>query len=342
MSPSLCLSIIGGGKSTGYTGAIMIRYLTEKDVESLLTMPLALRAVEQALRDRALGRAVDVPRTRAHVPAGTLHMMQGAAPELGFVGYKAYYSARGKGTRYYLNLFDCNSGRLDAIIAASHIGLVRTGAASGVATRYLAREDAAVVGMLGAGKQAVGQLEAVCNVRAIREVRVHSRTVERAREFCALMSARLGVPLHAVPAAADAVRGADIVNVITKAATPVLAGEWLASGAHVNAAGSNALSRRELDEATVRRAGKVVVDARGTASRECGDLLPLVEQGFLQWESLPELGEVIAGRSPGRTTPEEITLYESHGMAIQDIYVGARVLALARERGIGVDLPIGD
>src|SRR5512139_4170563 len=112
----------------------MLRYLNEKDVERVLTMPLALAAVEQALKDRALQRAVDVPRVRTHVPAGTLHVMQGAAPSLGYIGFKAYYAMHGKGTRYYLNLFDCNTGRLDAIIDASFIGMVRTGAASGVAT----------------------------------------------------------------------------------------------------------------------------------------------------------------------------------------------------------------
>jgi len=320
----------------------MIRYLNEKDVEHLLTMPMALDAVGQALRDRALSRAVDVPRVRAHIPAGTLHMVLGAAPELGFIGYKAYYAMHGKGTRYYLNLFNSGSGKLDAIIDASYIGMVRTGAASGVATRFLAREDAKVVAMIGAGKQAVGQLEAVCNVREIREVRVYNRTPERAAKFCALMSPRLNVSLKVAATVAEAVHGADVINLITKSASPILAGNLLESGQHINAAGSNALSRRELDEESVRRCSRIVVDSRGTARKECGDLLPLVEKGLLDWETLPELGEVIAGRVPGRTAKEEITLYESHGMAVQDIYVGARVLALARERGIGVDLPIGE
>ncbi len=320
----------------------MLRYLNEKDVERVLTMPLALEAVEQALRDRALQRAIDVPRVRAHIPAGTLHVMQGAAPGVGYIGFKAYYAMHGKGTRYYLNLFDCESGRLAAIIDASLIGMMRTGAASGVATRYLAREDARVVGMIGAGKQAVGQLEAVCGVRAIREARVYSRNPERARAFCDAMARRLDIVLSPVPSVAAAVAGADVVNVITKASTPVLTGDLLEAGQHINAAGSNALSRRELDESAVRRAGRVVVDARGTARNECGDVLPLVERGLLQWEALPELGEVIVGRAPGRSGADEITLYESHGMAIQDIYVGARILAAAREQNIGVDLPIGD
>jgi ornithine cyclodeaminase/alanine dehydrogenase-like protein (mu-crystallin family) len=319
----------------------MVRYLTEKDVEPLLTMPLALDSVERALRDRASGRAIDVPRVRARIPAGTLHMMEAAAPELGLIGFKAYY-ATPRGTRYYVQMFDTESGKLTAIIEGSHIGMVRTGAASGVATRYLAREDACVLASIGAGKQAIGQLEAVLAVRPLREVRVYSRTPERARRFCDAMSARPGVVMKPVPSAREALAGAHVVNVITKAATPVLLGEWLEPGQHINAAGSNALARRELDEAAVRRCASVVVDARGTARNECGDLLPLVEKGLADWDALPELGEVIVGRVPGRRAADEITLYESHGMAIQDIYVAAAVLALARERNIGIDLPIGD
>lgn len=319
----------------------MVRYLREMDVERLLTMPLALEMVEKALRDRSLGRAVDVPRVRAHIPAGTLHMMEAAAPELKLIGFKAYY-ATGKGTRYFVQMFGTESGRLEAIIEGSYIGLMRTGAASGVATRYLARKEAAVVGMIGAGKQAIGQLEAVCNVRPIREARVYSRNPERARKFCGDMTARLNIAMRAVTSVEEAVRGADVINLVTKAVTPVLPGEWLEPGQHINAAGSNSLIRRELDEAAVRRCAVVAVDARGTARNECGDLLPLVEKGFLDWNTLPELGEVILGRSPGRTANDEITLYESQGMAVQDIYVGASLLGLAREQGIGVELPIDD
>jgi ornithine cyclodeaminase len=320
----------------------MIRYLSETDVRQLLTMSDALAAVERALKDRALGRAVDVPRVRTHVPAGTQHVMQAASHELRLIGYKAYYSCRGKGTRFFVHLFNMDSGALEAIMQASVLGMVRTGAASGVASRYLARKDAAVVAMIGAGKQAVGQLEAVCAVRNIREVRVYSRTEERARKFCEVMKDKIRAQLRVVPGAAEAVRGADIVNVITNAASPVLRGEWLEAGQHINAAGSNSLIRRELDEAAVERCNLIAVDSRNTAQNECGDLLPAVEKGLLQWEALPEIGEIMLERRPGRATDQQITLYESHGMAVQDLYVGARLLALARERGIGGDFPIGD
>ena len=320
----------------------MTRYIKEKEVEQILTMRKAVELVEQALRDRADGRAVDVPRVRTRTQAGTLHVMQAAAPELKLIGFKAYYSATGKGTRFFVNLFDAEGGKLIAIIEAGHLGMVRTGAASGVATRHMAREDAAVVGMIGAGKQAVGQLEAVCAVREISEVRVYSRDNQRAREFCSTMGAKLGIAMQAAATAAGAVRGADIVNVITKAATPVLEGSWLEPGQHVNAAGSNALTRRELDEAAVRRCARVVVDSRATARNESGDLLPLIENGLLDWDALPELGEVIVGRVPGRGARDEITLFESHGMAIQDLYTAKYVLDTAREKNIGVELPIGD
>ncbi len=320
----------------------MIRYLKEKDVEQLLPMADAIELVEQSLKARAEGRATDVPRVRAHVPAGTLHLLEAAAPDLNLIGYKAYFSATGKGTRFYVHLFDTETGKPTAMIEASYLGMVRTGAASGVATRHMAREDAAVVASIGAGKQAIGQLEAVCAVRKIREVRVWSRNPERAREFCAALEKKLGVEMKALADPAVAVRGADIINVITKAATPVLLGAWLAPGQHINAAGSNSLARRELDEAAVRRSTRIAVDSRATARNECGDLLPLVETGHANWDALPELGEIITGRVAGRASRDDITLYESHGMAIQDLYTGKFVLDAALSNNIGIELPVGD
>ncbi len=320
----------------------MIRYLKEKDVEQLLPMTAAVELVEQSLRARAEGRAVDVPRTRARVPAGTLHMMEAAAPELNIIGYKAYFAKPGKGARYYVHLFDTESGKPTAIIEGSVLGMVRTGAASGVATRHMAREDAAIVASLGAGKQAIGQLEAVCAVRKISEARVWSRNPERARKFCAALETKLGVKIIVIENAEDAVRGADIINVITKASTPVLLGAWLSPGQHINAAGSNSLARRELDETAVRRSTRIAVDSRNTARNECGDLLPLTETGLIDWDSLAELGEIIVGRVPGRRSKDDITLYESHGMAIQDLYTGKFVLDAALKQNIGIDLPVGD
>lgn len=318
----------------------MIRYLNEKDVRQLFTMKDAVAWVEEALKARAEGRATDMPRARTRVPQGTLHVLQASARDLNRIGYKSYYSSS-TGTRFMVHLYDMAKGPLDAMCEASQLGMVRTGAASGVATRYLAREDASIVAMIGAGKQAVGQLEAVCEVRDIKHVRVWSRKPETARKFCDALSSRLQVEMTVVESGAEAVRGAHIVNVITKAASPVLLGEWLEPGQHINAAGSNSLIRRELDQAAVRRADYITVDSRNTAKNECGDLLPLTETGLLDWETLTEIGEVITGRAPRRTSAGQITLYESHGMGIQDLYCATKLVELARAQGVGADYPIG-
>lgn len=316
-----------------------MRHLNEEDVRGLLDMDTAIERVHAALVARALGRAVDVPRERVRVPQGIQHLLQGGAPEIGVVGYKVYY-ARPGAVRYHVHLFDVATGDYLAIVEASHLGMVRTGAASGVATRVLARADSRTVGQIGAGKQGVGQLEAVCAVRPIERACVYARTREPLVAWCEEMSARLGIPVEPADSAAAAVRGADVVNVITRSATPVLEGTWLEPGQHVNAAGANALSRRELDLAAAKRCDLLAVDARGTARKECGDLLPLVEAGLADWDTLPEIGEIAAGLRPGRTRDDQVTLFESHGMALQDLYVARAVLDRALAAGVGRDLPI--
>jgi ornithine cyclodeaminase len=315
--------------------------LTESDVQKLLTMPLALQAMEEAHRALAEHRAVDVPRARIHLPQGTQHVLQAAAPELGYIGFKYYYS-RPAGRSFYVHLMRIEEGHLDAIIEAAWMSMLRTGAASGVATSHLANPDASVLGQIGAGYQGISQLEAVCRVRKIRTVKVFARNRDKLAAFCEKMSKATGVEVRPAESAEAAVRGSHVVNVITKSAEPVLKGEWLEPGQHVNAAGSNALTRREIDLAAVKKCDVVTVDGRGTARNESGDLLPAVENGHLRWETLTEIGEVIAKKAPGRTSVKQITLYESHGMGLQDLWIGAKAVALSRERGVGTDLPVGN
>lgn len=208
----------------------MVRYINEQEVAQILTMPKTVELVEAALKARAEGRAIDVQRVRARAPAGTQHILQAAAPELKLIGYKAYYSNPGKGSRYHVHLIDTDSGNLVAMIEASHLGMVRTGAASGVATKYMARENASTVGMIGAGKQAVGQLEAVCAVRKITAAKVFSRKSEKARDFCTAMSARLGIKMEAVTSAPEAVHGVDIHQRHHKSIEPGAAGRVAGTG----------------------------------------------------------------------------------------------------------------
>jgi ornithine cyclodeaminase len=318
----------------------MALLLREADVERLLTMQSTLELVERVHREYSTGQAIDVPRERTRLPKAALHILQGAVPSMGVFGYKAYTSSR-EGVRFLVYVFNAERGNLEAIVEANHLGMMRTGAAGGVAAKWLAREDAKVAGLFGAGWQAQGQLEALAAVRRLERVKVFSRTAEKLAKFCAKMRARLS--LDVVPAASteDAVKGSDIVVTITTSATPVFDGEWLAAGTHVNAAGSNSLLRREIDEATVRRAQPVVVDSRPSALKEAGDLLPALEKGRLHLGGLTELGEVIAGTRPGRTSREQITLFESQGMAMQDLVIAAHLMRLAREQGAGSEVDLG-
>jgi len=316
----------------------MALYLSEEDVKQIVTMPMALEAVEAAHRAHGQGEAIDVPRQRTRLPQAALHILQGALPGDGLIGYKAYTTSRA-GARFLIHLFDAADGNPLAVIAADYLGMMRTGAAGGVAAKWLARPDADVAGVFGAGWQAQSQIEALCAVRPIRRVRVYSRSREKLESFCLQQSQRL--PCEVVPASSpqEAVAGSAVVVTITTAATPVFDGDWLDAGTHITAAGSNSLVRREIDEAAVRRAAVVCVDARATALKECGDLLPLLEKGRLHEGQMVELGEVIAGVRPGRGDARQITLFESHGMAIQDLALARRVLDEARNRGLGMELP---
>lgn len=317
--------------------AILLR---EADIERLLTMPRAIELVERVHREYSTGNAIDVPRERSRLPKAALHILQGAVPASNVFGYKAYTSSR-EGVRFLVYAFDAQNGRLDAVIEADRMGMMRTGAAGGVAAKWLSRPDSKVVGLFGSGWQAEGQLEALAVVRKLGRVKVFSRTAEKVAKFCDKMARRLSLEVVPAASAEDAVRGSDIVVTITTSATPVFDGEWIAPGTHVNAAGSNSLLRREIDETTVRKADPVVVDSRPSAMKEAGDLLPALEKGRLHSGMLAELGEVIAGTRAGRTTPEQVTLFESQGMAIQDLAIAAEMAKLARAQGVGEELRLG-
>ena len=303
-------------------------------------MPMALELVERVHREYSTGHAIDVPRERTRLPKAALHILQGAVPSAGVFGYKAYTSSRG-GIRFLVYAFSAETGALDVIVEANHLGMMRTGAAGGVAAKWLAREDAKVAGVFGAGWQAQGQIEALAAVRKLERVKVWSRTADKLAKFCEAMRARVG--LDVVPAASpdDAVRGSDIVVTITTSATPVFSGESVDPGTHINAAGSNSLLRQEIDEATLRKCDPVVVDSRASALKEAGDLLPALEKGRLHAGMLTELGEVIAGLRPGRTSSKQTTLFESQGMAIQDLVIAAELARLARARGMGAEVDLG-
>ena len=302
-------------------------WVTEDDVTRLLTMPAAMEAVEAAMREAGQGAAVNRPRERVRMPGATRHLMGAALPSRGVIGMKCYLTVA-SGARFHLLLYSLESGELLAIMDADRLGQLRTGAASGVATRHLSRSDADTLTLFGAGWQAESQLEAIHQARPLRRAWVCTRTPGRRDEFCRRMTLRLGIPVEPADDPAAAVAESLLVTTATSAREPVLKGEWLRPGAHINAVGSNALSRREIDIETLRRSSLIVVDSREQARRESGDLLQGVERGMVQWDLLTELSEIVAGREAGRPDPEAITLFESHGLALWDVAAAARVLAL--------------
>lgn len=318
----------------------MSRYLCENEVRQLLTLPDAIEQVERAFTARALGNAFDVPRVRTRQPGGHLHILQAAAPEINFIGYKAYYIQPDRSRTSLLHMINMSQGNLEAIIQADWLGQVRTGAASALAVRTLARQDSRVLGLFGSGRHAQTQLEAISAVCSLSEVKVFGRDAERVRAFCALMTERTGLSIRPAVSREEAVKGSDIVLTITRSSTPLFDGNWIEPGQCIVAVGSNALDRREIDLQTVRRADLIVADSVQVAQHESGDLLSAYESGILYWENLADLGQVLVGARAGRTDDEQVILFESHGMALQDIYTGAHILALANKQGLGVELPI--
>ena len=311
----------------------MTLLLTEDQVEDLLDMPATLAAVEAVLRQQAEGRATNRARRRVALPKSGLNVMFAGVPEFGALGLKAYTVAR-SGARFYTMLFDPETGELLSILQSDRMGQMRTGAATGVATNYLAREDANTLGIYGAGWQAESQLEAIAAVRQLERVIVYSRREESRRRFAQKMGEKLGMDVETTHSAEEPA-AQDVVVTVTSSNEPVLHGEWLKPGTHVNAAGSNFLFKTEIDREVVKRATFVCADSREELGLEAGDLMPSLETGAIFPEAVYELGQVIVGHVPGRTSPEDITLFASQGLALEDLAAARVVYDRAVERGVG-------
>jgi alanine dehydrogenase len=321
----------------------MARLLTEADVRRVLTMPMALEGVELAFRRYGNGRAILHPRIRLLMPGRSyMHYMAAADFDAGYCGMKIYTSVPGGALRFVVALFKAETGKLVALLEADYLGQMRTGAASGLATRLMAREDARRCGILGSGLQARAQLEAVAAVRKLEEVRVYSRNAERCDAFCREMSIRLGVRVAATENSESAVREMDIVVAATSSSTPVVFGEWLTPEAHINAIGANFPQKRELDEEAVRRCGIIVVDSREQSRLESGDLIAVLGEDAGAWSAVRELSDVVTGKLAGRTHDRQVTLFKSNGVAIEDVTVAARIYEEAVKQALGQHLPFAE
>ena len=308
--------------------------LTEDEVRQLLTMEMALAAVETGLRKLALDEGVNIPRARAQTDHAMLHSMAASAKTLGYMGYKCYATSR-RGSHFHVGLYDGKTAALVALIQADYLGQVRTGAASGVATQFMARHDAAEVGIFGSGKQARTQIEAVCKVRKIRRVQVYSPNEEHRRPFADEMSVVCQCDVQPVPRPEMAAEDKDIVITATTSREPVLNGNWISEGTHLNVIGSNFLGKAEVDAVCVRRCGSIIVDSKDQARIEAGDFVQALEDGSIHWADIHELGQVIVGRYTGRAHAEDVMMFKSLGIAIEDVAVAARVYEKAKETGVG-------
>jgi ornithine cyclodeaminase/alanine dehydrogenase-like protein (mu-crystallin family) len=301
-------------------------------------MDVTLVALEAAFREWAAGRAANQPRRRV-AGGAVLATMSAALPSKGLMGFKAYTHSKA-GARFWVCLFDAADGRPRAVIEADWLGRLRTGAVSGLATKYLARPEASVMTVIGAGSQALTQVLAVAAVRRLGAVRVASRDPAHRDAFVEDLRGVLPRTIAIEPAGSirEAVDGADILTTITTAGHPIFPGEWLQAGQHLNVCGSNYPDRREIDGRVVARADLVVADDVEAARLEGGDLLLAEREGQLNWGRVHSLRDVLAGSAGGRQ-PSDVTLFKSVGLAIEDVAAGAAVLELAQARGAGQQLP---
>ena len=309
----------------------MTLYLTEAEVAELVAPADALAPVEACFERLARGVAVSEPRRRFPVPGGVFALMSAVDTELGYAGLKSYSWLPG-GTPFVVCLFDLARAELAAVIEADALGQRRTGAASGIAAKHLARAGATTLGVIGCGWQAESQVACIrAAVPTIDHVTAYCRTEPRLEAFCAKVGAE-AAESHREAAEAD------VVVTVTTSSDPVLRGEWLRPGALVCAVGANDPRRRELDNVAVQRAAFVCCDSIEDAKLESGDLIEPVAQGILDWQEVHELEDVVAGGLEGRATEDDVVLFKSNGIAAWDVAIGVFVLERARERGVGTTL----
>ena len=306
-------------------------YLSESDVESLLTPDDALAAVEESFGRLARGAVENPPRQRVRLEDGVFAVMPAVDRELGVAGLKTY-AWFPNGTPFSVWLFSVETAELLALIVTVELGQLRTGAASGVAAKHLARAGATTLGVIGCGWQAESQVQCIrAALPGVETVVAYCRTPERLQDFCARVGAEPGES-HRDPAEQD------VVVTATTSKDPVLRGEWLRPGALVCAIGANDRRSRELDNVVLERAAFVCCDSLEQAKIESGDLIEPAQTGVLDWLEVHHLHEVVAGALPGRQSDEDVLLFKSNGIAAWDLAIAHAAVARARERGAGREL----
>ena len=314
----------------------MALFLRDEEVNQCVDMAGMASAIEAMQARFGQGEAYNLPRRKIIAGGGMLSVMGGGLFYDGVLGVKTYTVVQGRYS-FQVSLYNADTGELLCYTQANRLGQLRTGATTGVAVKYLSNPEAATVGIIGTGYQAPTQLESVCRVRNIRQVKAYSRDAQRRETFAQNMTGALGVAVSAAGSGEEAVRGADVVICIAATMEPVLEGEWLSTGALAVGAGPTTWRAREVDDATLTRAGHIIVDSIEQAPVEAGDLASAADRGLLQWSKLQELRQVVAGTVQGRTGRDEIVYAKLMGTGVADVagaklaYDNARVAGLGQE-----------
>ena len=314
-------------------------FLDDTDVDTVMSMSDCVGVMEDAFNQAGDGKVWNRPRSRIRMPRGFHHLMAAYLADSEVFGLKTYTSFR-SGTRFTTMLYDSNNGDLLAMVQGPRIGQLRTGAVTGVGTKHMSRANSSTVGIIGAGFQSRGQLEGVCDVRDIEAAKIFDVSEENSQKMADEMGDSLGIQTSVAGSAEEAVTDVDIIITMTTARTPVLFGDWLKEGQHINAAGSNHWIRQEVDDNVIRKADRIVADSIEDAQIESGDLLFPIERGRVMWSAIRELSDVVCGHITGRESDQEITLFESQGVAITDVAAANFVYRKAVDQGMGQELPL--
>ncbi|MGH7771060.1 MAG: ornithine cyclodeaminase family protein [Candidatus Binatia bacterium] len=314
----------------------MALLLNHEEVCASVTMLDAIEAMEIAFREQGEGAVTQPPRLNTKAGKGWLRIGPAVMERSGWMGFKAMNLAPGHGVRYQAHLYHVANGELAAIMDAQHLTTLRTGATSAVATRRLAPPEPTTVGVLGSSVEARAQLEAMHALGLVRSARVYSPTPANRQRFASDFGKAWGIEVMAVSHSREAVDGCGIIVAAVKSAETALLGEWLAPGTHVNSVGTARPDQREIDPNTFQRSDVVVVDTREGVFGEAGDAIAAKE--VISPDNVYELSDLVTGRAPSRTRPDQITLFKSVGTALQDIAVAARIYERAREKGLGTEI----
>ena len=313
----------------------MVLFLTEKELRESLRMEDAIPVLEFAFRRQGEGKVSMPPRMKIEGGDGRLMIMPVLIEDTPYMGLKVYTVFRE--VRYVILLYSAKDGSLLAIMDADYIGQVRTGAVSGVATKWMTQEGERVVGILGSGTQARTQLQALHSIGRVEEAKVFSPNADHRRSYAKEMSQKLKTKVVAVESPREAVEGSGIVCSATPSTQPIIRSEWLSSGSHINAVGSTLPRMRELDEDTIKRARMIIVDSKEQVLAESGDIIFPVSRGLLSASEMFELGDLLLGRSRPRQSGD-LTVFKSVGTALQDISVAGAAYESALKKGRGKEI----